>query len=64
MWPCSALIGLVQVSGRLIDIPEFGALWPLVIIVLGLLILLNARSSAPPLNRGWPNLGHRVRYRV
>ncbi len=42
------LIGLVQISGRLVVIPELGALWPVLIIGLGLLIMLSARRSAPP----------------
>jgi hypothetical protein len=38
-----ALIGAVQVSGRLSGIPELGAFWPVVIIVIGLLLVLSAR---------------------
>ena len=46
------LIGFVQVSGRLVDVPAFGALWPLIIIGIGVLILLGARRRPPPpLNR-------------
>ena len=41
------LIGVVQVSGRLVAIPELGALWPLLIIILGALLLLSARRRAP-----------------
>jgi hypothetical protein len=37
------LIGLVQVSGKLVDIPQMGALWPVLIIVLGLLLILSTR---------------------
>ena len=37
------LVGLVQVSGRIAGIPELGALWPVLIIVLGVLLLLSAR---------------------
>jgi hypothetical protein len=37
------LIGLVQVSGRIVGIPELGVLWPVVIILLGALLLLSAR---------------------
>jgi hypothetical protein len=37
------LIGAVQVSGRIAGIPELGALWPIVIIVLGVLLLLSSR---------------------
>ena len=38
------LIGFVQISGRLVDIPQLGALWPVVIIVLGVLLLFSARQ--------------------
>jgi len=37
------LIGLVQISGRIAGIPELGALWPIVIILLGVLLLLSSR---------------------
>jgi hypothetical protein len=37
------LIGFIQVSGRLVGIPELGAFWPVVIIVIGLILLYNAR---------------------
>lgn len=37
------LIGLVQVSGRIAGMPELGALWPAVIIVIGVLVLLSSR---------------------
>lgn len=37
------LIGIVQVSGRIVAIPELGALWPVLIIILGGLLLLSAR---------------------
>jgi hypothetical protein len=37
------LIGFVQVSGRIAGIPELGALWPVLIIVIGVLLLLSAR---------------------
>jgi len=37
------LIGVVQASGRIAGIPELGALWPIVIIALGVLLLLSAR---------------------
>lgn len=48
MWPLwgagiFGLIGVAQLSGRLIDIPTLGALWPVLIIVVGVLLLLNAR---------------------
>ena len=44
------LIGFVQVSGRIVDIPQLGALWPVVIIVIGVLLLLSARRGpgVPP----------------
>jgi hypothetical protein len=37
------LIGAVQLSGRITAIPELGALWPVVIIILGVLLLVSAR---------------------
>ncbi len=37
------LIGAAQLSGRLVGIPELAALWPLLIIVVGVLLILNAR---------------------
>lgn len=37
------LIGVVQISGRITAIPELGALWPVVIIILGVLLLVSAR---------------------
>jgi hypothetical protein len=44
------LIGLVQLSGRIAGIPELGALWPVLIIVIGVLLLLSSRRGAasPP----------------
>lgn len=39
------LIGLVQVSGRIAGIPELGALWPVVIIVIGVLLLIATRRG-------------------
>jgi len=42
------LIGVVQVAGRVGTIPELGALWPAVIIVVGLFFLLNARRRSEP----------------
>jgi hypothetical protein len=47
-WPLWAaailgLIGVVQISGRLTAIPELGVLWPIVIIVVGILLLVSAR---------------------
>lgn len=37
------LIGLVQVSGRIVGFRELDALWPIVIILLGVLLLLSSR---------------------
>jgi hypothetical protein len=37
------LIAVVQLSGRLVGIPELGALWPIAIIAIGVVILLNSR---------------------
>ncbi|CAN5822889.1 hypothetical protein BH24CHL6_BH24CHL6_11980 [soil metagenome] len=37
------LIGFVQASGRLLGVPQLGALWPLLIIGLGVLVVLSAR---------------------
>lgn len=37
------LIGFAQASGQVVGIPELGALWPVLIIVVGLLLLFNAR---------------------
>ncbi len=39
------LIGVVQLSGRLVGIPELGFLWPVLIIVVGILLLLGARRN-------------------
>jgi len=39
------LIGAAQLSGRLTNIPELGALWPVLIIAVGVLVLLNARRT-------------------
>lgn len=38
------LIGIVQISGRIVAIPELGALWPVLIIILGAVLLLGARG--------------------
>lgn len=38
------LIAIVQISGRIVDIPELGALWPVLIIVIGVLLLFSARQ--------------------
>jgi hypothetical protein len=37
------LIGVAQLSGRLVGIPELGLLWPVVIIVIGALLIFSAR---------------------
>lgn len=39
------LIAVAQLSGRLIGIQELGFLWPVLIIVVGVLLLMNARRS-------------------
>lgn len=39
------LIGVAQLSGRLIGVPELGFLWPVLIIVVGALLLVNARRA-------------------
>lgn len=38
------LIAVVQLSGRIAGMPELGALWPVLIIVIGVLLLLSARQ--------------------
>jgi len=48
MWPLWAavifgLIGVAQLSGRLIDLPSLGFLWPVLIIVVGIVLLMSAR---------------------
>lgn len=45
------LIGFVQVSGSLAGIPQLGALWPVLIIVVGVLLLISARRQRPPTRR-------------
>jgi hypothetical protein len=40
------LIGLAQLSGRLVGIPVLNLLWPIVIIAVGIIFLLNARRRA------------------
>ena len=40
-----AVIGFVQVSGQLVSIPELSAVWPVVIIVVGVLLLFSGRRS-------------------
>ena len=49
-WPLWAaaifgLIGAVQLSGRLTNMPELGFLWPVLIIVAGIALLIGARRS-------------------
>jgi len=39
------VIGVVQAAGQLTGIPELTTFWPLVIIALGLLLLINARRG-------------------
>lgn len=39
------LVGLVQVSGRIAGLPDLGAFWPVVIIVIGVVLLLNGRRG-------------------
>ena len=51
MWPLwgaaiFGLVGAVQLSGQIAGIPQLGALWPLAIIAVGVLVLLNARRAA------------------
>lgn len=38
-----ALIGFIQVFGKLSNIPELGVVWPVVIIVVGVLLMFGAR---------------------
>jgi hypothetical protein len=42
------LIGIVQIAGRFSAMPELGAVWPVVIIILGLLLLLSSRRGSSP----------------
>ncbi len=47
-WPLVAaiilgLVGLIQVFGQLSNIPELGVVWPVVIIVVGVVLLISAR---------------------
>ena len=42
------LIGFAQLSGRLAGIPELGALWPILIIAVGVLLLFSARNRSAP----------------
>lgn len=39
------LIGLVEVSSQLAAVPSFGAIWPALIIVIGLILVSNARGG-------------------
>lgn len=41
------LIGVAQLSGRLINMPALGALWPVLIIAVGVLLLWGARRDRP-----------------
>jgi hypothetical protein len=38
-----ALIGVIQISGQLSNIPELSVIWPVVIIVVGVVLLIMAR---------------------
>lgn len=40
------LIGLVEVGGQLGSIPSLGAVWPLVLIVIGLIVVLGGRRGS------------------
>ncbi len=42
-----AVVGLVQVSGRVAGLPDLGLLWTMVIIVVGGVLLLRARATGP-----------------
>jgi hypothetical protein len=49
-WPLVAaavlgVIGLIQLSGQLANLPELSVVWPVVIIVVGVLLLVSARRS-------------------
>jgi hypothetical protein len=39
------LIGVAQLSGRLVNMPSLGALLPVLIIIVGVIVLLNARRA-------------------
>jgi len=39
------VVGLIQAAGPISGIPELGSLWPVVIIVIGILLLINARRG-------------------
>ncbi len=40
-----AVVGLIQVSGQLANLPELSFIWPVVIIVVGVLLLISGRRS-------------------
>ena len=40
------LIGFVEIGGQLGSIPELGALWPVAIIVVGVILVANSRRGA------------------
>ena len=42
------LIGIVQISGQLTSIPELSVVWPVVIIVVGILLVVSARRRSTP----------------
>jgi hypothetical protein len=42
------LIGLAQLSGRLIGLPALNLLWPVIIIGVGIVVLLSARRRGMP----------------
>lgn len=49
-WPLVAaailgIIGLIQISGQLANIPELSVIWPIVIIGVGLLLLVSSRRQ-------------------
>jgi hypothetical protein len=49
-WPLVAaavlgIIGLIQISGNLTNIPELSIVWPVVIIVVGILLLVSSRRQ-------------------
>jgi hypothetical protein len=39
------LVGAVQIVGRLSAVPELGFVWPIVIVAVGVLLLINARRN-------------------
>jgi hypothetical protein len=53
MWPLwgvaiFGLIGVAQLSGRLVGMPSLSVLWPVLIIIVGVVVLLNARRGRQP----------------